>query len=755
MSTTTTTDSSTVRIKKALVAKGIKLWKPPYYGVAGAASAVQELAATLLLADESISSLTTTTIEQPSFMLTEIRQFQEHALEKLRSKGKLLQDVEIKIPAGIPADAAAVLPLVGSSAMLAEHVETSSNRKILTLRRVNPDLTVAQFHQQLVELLLLHATTTTGGGAGSIKLVCQGKSLGSNDVARRLSDALLDAHSSSSSNSKGTSTARLLCLIVPVRAASTATTANHDVVSPTTNTNNNNSTSANPEDEALVESICQAASQLAQHEAAAAGFDVTDAQGNLVSMTSDERIAFLKALGLHAMGKKRMQQQSESQNNYESSLLFLLQADQEWNRLDASWLSRVDNYGRLQLDIGWVYLKLERLENLENTTERLHRAEVVLKKQVHSNFLTLALVQAEQNNPVPAISFLFVRLFLLQSIAFHYQGNRDHIAKERFDWAAALASSLRNVSPPERVAQLCEVTKATPSQAISALRRTNGDLNRAAELATTDNENAVTTEKNRKKQTRLGRCENGQDFVDLGIMSQLQSALDLNGNQLVASGLLRLSNNQLDRAIDLYQEWNRDHTAILHRVWELDQRQGVSPAISRKRGRIDDPPEPDELAVAQLVSMGVEAAQARNALRRNRNNVELALVWLTTTTTTNRSDTASRRAGGRQQSRTTSSTEEGASLNGDAGATAVSPETVVANPEHHTDSEDRDEVDMEDGDGDEEEEENASEEEEAVDLLERVLGEVLQDQNQATDENLGESLDDEWSYIEKFRSEMN
>jgi len=39
---------------------------------------------------------------------------------------------------------------------------------------------------------------------------------------------------------------------------------------------------------------------------------------------------------------------------------------------------------------------------------------------------------------------------------------------------------------------------------------------------------------------------------------------------------------------------------------------------------------------------------------------------------------------------------------------------------------------------------------EAVDLLERVLGEVLQDQNQTADENLmGDSLDEEWSYIEK------
>ena len=41
--------------------------------------------------------------------------------------------------------------------------------------------------------------------------------------------------------------------------------------------------------------------------------------------------------------------------------------------------------------------------------------------------------------------------------------------------------------------------------------------------------------------------------------------------------------------------------------------------------------------------------------------------------------------------------------------------------------------------------------EQALNLLQRVLGEVLSNQNQGNDENLGDSLDEEWSYIVAYR----
>jgi len=213
----------------------------------------------------------------------------------------------------------------------------------------------------------------------------------------------------------------------------------------------------------------------------------------------------------------------------------------------------------------------------------------------------------------------------------------------------------------------------------------------------------------------------------------------------VASGLLRLTDNHLDRAIDLYQEVHRDHAAILLRAAELDQRQGVSPEISRKRTRGSGDFEIDEMALGALASMGVaNVARAREALRRHNNDVERALLWLTaattTTTSSGREDSAASAAPGPDR----------------AAAAVVSPQTVGGTPRatHHDLAEDDTALDEDDDDDMDVDDDAAaaSSEEEAIELLERVLGEVLQEQEGSSDENLGNSLDEEWSYIEKYRS---
>merc|ERR1711971_1448034 len=114
------------------------------------------------------------------------------------------------------------------------------------------------------------------------------------------------------------------------------------------------------------------------------------------------------ALGLHRIGRSKLEKHLDSSNdnsaaekdNVASALVFLLEADSEWNKSQTleSWKDKVDNYGLLQLDISWCYLLLESLEDLGDAVSRLDIAEKVLKKQVHANFITLALTQAEMDN---------------------------------------------------------------------------------------------------------------------------------------------------------------------------------------------------------------------------------------------------------------------------------------------------------------------------------------------------------------------
>jgi hypothetical protein len=131
-----------------------------------------------------------------------------------------------------------------------------------------------------------------------------------------------------------------------------------------------------------------------------------------------------------------------------------------------------------------------------------------------------------------------------------------------------------------------------------------------------------------------------------------------------------------------------------------------------------------------LISMGVDDASAREALTRNENNLEEALLWLTMTT----------------QDASDSMSESG-HHNEDGGGGG-------ADDDDNDDGEE--EANQEEGEDAEEEEANQeededAEEEEAVELLERVLGETLQEQHNGNEEYLGNNLDEEWGYIEQYR----
>ena len=68
-----------------------------------------------------------------------------------------------------------------------------------------------------------------------------------------------------------------------------------------------------------------------------------------------------------------------------------------------------------------------------------------LRKQVHSNFVKLALAQAEMGNPIPPLCSVFVRLFLLQGVAYKMMRNYAE-ATTRLD-----CQRLRTSSPSDIV----------------------------------------------------------------------------------------------------------------------------------------------------------------------------------------------------------------------------------------------------------------------------------------------------------------
>ncbi|CAB9518888.1 Negative regulator of ubiquitin-like proteins 1 [Seminavis robusta] len=503
-----------------------------------------------------------------------------------------------------------------------------------------------------------------------------------------------------------------------------------------------------------IAAIRQAARQIRD----STNLEITDQHGVTVPMSADDRLGFLTALALHRMGVQT------DLTTREDALVLLLEADKEWKdhpRLQP-WKDRVDNYGLLQLDIAWVYLQLESLDNLPDSIQRLEEAERVLRKQVHVNFVTLALAQAEMGNykEVPPLSAVFAKLFVLQGIAYLCDSrlNPGSAAKgqERLNQAFVLLQSLRMLAPDDAVQQLLEISQRdsiAPSDAIAALRQSQGNLDVAAMALAEAETTRQQRQRDREVQHNHGVCQNETDPVDLALVEKLRPLLGSSGSTDLAVGLLRLSNNDLSRALDLYAECELSPDAVSTRVETLDERlvqrgllnRTVWRNKKRKLSRMKEKPV-DEMALVTLLSMGVDDRQARLALQSNANNVEQALLWLSTTTDVTTEAAAPAATGVAEESTAPTGSVQG--------KTEGEDEEMAPSEEVGSGQEERTQDDDEDDSAESDVHFEDTVEWAAKELLHQELGDILEERN-LEKEVLGLSLDEEWRLVLKYRGDAN
>ncbi|KAL7512093.1 hypothetical protein ACHAXN_009064 [Cyclotella atomus] len=599
----------------------IKLWLPPYHTSTPCQDALRSLSSSisskiLMRKHDDASNVIKLDTEAIYNLLIEL---QTPAVEKYIQK----HSVDFKI-VGIASSKDVKIPSDMSSRW-GDKVSIHKNGKLM-IRVVNISSTLT------VEMLLDDLSTVFDGW---VRMICRGKNLATGCMRTIIgSDACAKKE--------------VLCLVSPgtgptgKRSSAAAAFSNvapiDDVEREVPRT-----------DATIIASVRQAAQTL--EKSTTSRFEITDQSGRLVPMSQMDSSSFLTALGLHRLGRSKMeiksttierteQDASVSKEGIASALTFLLEADAEWNSSPAllSWRGKVDNYGLLQLDIAWCYLLLGSIENLPDAVERLTKAESVLRKQVHSNFVTLALAQADMNNSIPPLCSVFVRLYLLQGVAYKTIGN-DAEATKRLGWARLLCQRLRESSPSDAVDELCGVYNTTDrSCVIAALRRSNGRPDEAGELISLDREERKAAAKKRRRQRKFGRCSNGSDWVNTDHVSPLACMLGMNVNEsdldsdsederkismsvCIVTGLLRLTNNNIEESLRMHNTLGPD--AILQRVEELNRASG------RTRRATTPKHTAKELDLVTMMSMGVEESLARQALEAT-GNVDAAVVWLST-----------------------------------------------------------------------------------------------------------------------------
>ncbi|EJK46522.1 hypothetical protein THAOC_34807 [Thalassiosira oceanica] len=626
-----TQDERSVKMKEQILAhlrkEKIKLWLEPYCNASGSSvhdeiqALSESLAVKLTLTDD-----TGTSSGSREQIATHLVDLQSHALQRLREKNAL----GIRLVAskqhmdGVPPNG--VAPALSSWGQAITE-ESKGNSLHLQIRGMDAKLTPSKMTDDVCRVL----------DAKSVRLIWKGKTIACDDATPIVK--LTSGKQIEGCKTKTAKTVELLCIVSgygysPPSPQTDAVTPDQPSSAPI------DPASAPRTDRSIIQSIKTAATKL---QFSSSGFEITDQRGQLVSMSRTDSVSFLVALGMHRLARSRIQESQESQKreHIASALVFLLEADQEWENSSVlqNWKSVVDNYGLLQLDIAWCYLLLESLDDLNDALRRLDAAEGCLKKQVHSNFVTLAVAQAEMGNPIPPLCAVFVRLFLLQGVASRLQG-RSETSREKMEMSRVLCGRLRESSPSESVEALAGACWVDPATAISALRRGNGELDRAADIIAADNKEEREATLKRRRQHRVGKCANG-DYCNVDLASSIAALIgfddvnlegllhedDDNEDELSTSaqlviGLLRLSNNDVNVALELFNNTGAEEVIVRANRLGGGRAKAKKPRVDKKKNH-----EVRDMDLASLVSMGVESVQARRALEAT-GNVDAAILWI-------------------------------------------------------------------------------------------------------------------------------
>ncbi|KAK6299709.1 hypothetical protein J4Q44_G00297420 [Coregonus suidteri] len=199
--------------------------------------------------------------------------------------------------------------------------------------------------------------------------------------------------------------------------------------------------------------------------------EIADQKGNPLKIPHSKKKALILAMGFHEKGRALMKKKQ-----YDAALCHLVQADDQFGKCGSKLLSTVDNYAVLQLDIVWCYQALEALFCLDDSKQRLQRAEDCFLKCYGERQQRLMKIKGNTGRE----EGLFLRLYLLQSILAHLCDN-EHQATQKLKQAEDLYGRL--CLDPGKMKELMDLG-FSEQEARLGLRACHGIVNKAAQQIT-------------------------------------------------------------------------------------------------------------------------------------------------------------------------------------------------------------------------------------------------------------------------------
>eukprot|EP00635_Sarcinochrysidales_sp_CCMP3193_P014091 CAMPEP_0118917554 /NCGR_PEP_ID=MMETSP1166-20130328/17392_1 /TAXON_ID=1104430 /ORGANISM="Chrysoreinhardia sp, Strain CCMP3193" /LENGTH=583 /DNA_ID=CAMNT_0006857743 /DNA_START=98 /DNA_END=1849 /DNA_ORIENTATION=+ len=213
-------------------------------------------------------------------------------------------------------------------------------------------------------------------------------------------------------------------------------------------------------------------------------FSSSSSNSDLDSVKAD----VVAGVALHARGRAMLDASGGDAAACAEAVPFLIDADEAFGRVPFELADKLDNVGLLQLDICRAYAFVEDPTALSDAAERLQRAERALARRFDPRYVDAALGAARattttssRNNgkekKIPPDLVALARLKLLKGVFLKASGTSGWAP--HLDDARALLRAL-NVSALET--EPLQLLGATRLEAVAAIRKAEGNLDRAATL---------------------------------------------------------------------------------------------------------------------------------------------------------------------------------------------------------------------------------------------------------------------------------
>lgn len=281
--------------------------------------------------------------------------------------------------------------------------------------------------------------------------------------------------------------------------------------------------------------------------------EIADQKGNPLTIPASEKKALILAMGLHEKGRAMMKRKQN-----EAALCHLLQADEEFRKCGSVLLNTVDNYAVLQLDIVWCYRALESLDCLDDSKQRLQRAEECFLKCYGEEQQRLRQIKGSSGGE----EVLFLRLYLLQSLQAYLEGN-DRLARQKLLKVDELYEKLRLDTDKLNILMGMGFTD---QEARLGLRACHGNLSRAAEH--------ISQRRKEKEEMRQREREKRRQRVQA-----INTLVELGFSKRDASRALHQARGDVDRAYGILLDASQ--------AMDTASSSSISPSEPDKQSKLD------------------------------------------------------------------------------------------------------------------------------------------------------------------------